>query len=275
MNEIFSSEKTLAIIGILVSVFFGIFGIWGVIIVLRRRYQGEITLFIEDSMALFDSIVKNLFPDIAVLYNGEPVSEGLVLLKGTFINSGSIDITENMIKQPLQISLPNDYKWRSAKIIRSSEGFSVAAETNGNMLTFATDSFRCDEYFRFEALVEVPFYDQAKKSQSISRKLIDVLGVKHRIMNAGKVKITQLPPALDKVSISDLFLHLLPLIVLPCLLALGGFLWPRFVGESTIFNSVIVLLTMIMISIFITFPFYGDRKLAKLRRKIGIDKNPQ
>ena len=77
----------LAIVGVVLTV---VFGVWGILLY-RRRYPGRITFFVEASVPLFHSIVRNM-PKLSVLYEDEPVSEGIVLLKGVLINTGSTDI---------------------------------------------------------------------------------------------------------------------------------------------------------------------------------------
>lgn len=94
----------LGIVSILATV---VFGIWGLYVVVRRKYPGGLTLVVDDCIGLFDTIVKN-FPDLAVLYHEQPVSHGLVLFKGTFLNSGTKDITPEMVETPITLALPKD-----------------------------------------------------------------------------------------------------------------------------------------------------------------------
>ena len=63
----------LAIIGTLATI---VLGGWGIYLAVKRRYPGRITFIIEDSIGLFDSIVRNL-PELAVLYKGESVRQNL------------------------------------------------------------------------------------------------------------------------------------------------------------------------------------------------------
>jgi hypothetical protein len=181
-------EHVLGVLGILLTTGFGI---WGLVIVLRRRYPGEITLVVGDCIGLFDAIVKN-FPDLAILYHNKPVSHGLVLFKGTFLNSGQKDITADMVEGRLHIALPDGYKWLSAIIVQSSENVSAAVTKRGDALEFATGLFRRGEYLRFEALAEIPVSLEADKRQSISSKLIDGLKPAHRIADTTKVRTIRL-----------------------------------------------------------------------------------
>ena len=52
------------------------------------KYPGEITLFQERTIRLFDDVTGNL-PQITVSYKGQPVGKNLSLLKGYMLNTGT------------------------------------------------------------------------------------------------------------------------------------------------------------------------------------------
>jgi len=176
----------LAVLGIVATV---LFGIWAVHVVIRRRYPGEITFVVNDCIGLFDTIVKN-FPELAVLYQEEPVSHGLVLLKGTFLNSGKKDITPEMVENKITLNLPEDFKWLAAKTVGSSPNVYASVVAEPNSLRFSTSLFRCQEYFKFEALAELPVPD---KDNSIKAKLVTNISPSHRIADTGKIREVSLP----------------------------------------------------------------------------------
>ena len=134
--------------------------------------------------------MKN-FPDLAVLYRAEPVSHGLVLLKGTFLNSGRKDITPEMVADPVTLQLPEDFKWLAAKTVGASPGVHIAAESDSTALRFSANLFRCQEYFKFEALAEVPV---AGKGRSIAAELVTSLNASHRIADTARIRELPLPP---------------------------------------------------------------------------------
>jgi len=176
----------LTVLGILATV---LFGVGSVHLVIRRHYPGQITLVVDDCIGLFETIVKN-FPELAVLYQEQPVSHGLVLFKGTFLNSGKKDITPEMVENKLTLGLPEDFKWLAAKTIGSSPNVQASVETESNSLRFSTGLFRCQEYFKFEALAEVPVPD---KDKSIKAKLVAEMKPVHRIADTGKIREVSLP----------------------------------------------------------------------------------
>ncbi len=200
----------LAILGILATV---LFGVWGVYVIIRRRYPGQITLIVDDCIGLFDTIVKN-FPDLSVLYQEKPVSHGLVLFKGTFLNSGKKDITPEMVENKITLELPEDFKWLAAKTITSSPNVQSSVEIDSNSLLLSTGLFRCQEYFKFEALAEVPVSD---KDESIKANLLSEIKPTHRIADTGKIRKLLLPP--EVYTKLRIFKRIIPL----CILLLVGF----------------------------------------------------
>lgn len=108
-----STSDIFTFIGIVITF---IFGIWGIVVVVRRRYPGEITYVKESYIGLFDSIVKNL-PELSVLYNDKPVGQGLVLVKGAILNTGSKDITESMIEKKISLTLPDEFRGLLQKLL--------------------------------------------------------------------------------------------------------------------------------------------------------------
>jgi hypothetical protein len=182
-----STPNILTIIGIAATI---IFGIWGIIIVVRRRYPGEITYVKEAYIGLFDSIVKNL-PELSVLYNNNPVGQGLVLVKGSILNTGSKDITESMIEQKISLSLPDEFRWLTAKIVGCSQNVHAEISIEGQNLSFLTGLFRCNEFIRFQAIAEVPIHPS--KNERIERRLEKAIAINHRIADTKKVVSVDLP----------------------------------------------------------------------------------
>jgi len=190
-----TTEQIVGILGLLMTVVFGALSVY---LFFTRRYPGQITLVRESTIALFDSIVKN-FSNLTVLYNTLPVSEGLVLLKGAFVNTGSKDISKDMVRENLCLRLPEKFTWRSAKVVSSSPSVHAEAKLSSQDITFDIDLFRCKEFVRFEAVVEVPVgtTGQSESGQSLENRLHRALQVRHRIADTQKVKVREFP---DEVS---------------------------------------------------------------------------
>ena len=155
----------------------------------KRKYQGEVTFVRESCIGLFDSIVKNM-SDLAVQYKGTPVAQGLVLLKGSFLNTGAKDISDGMVEENIAIHLPDKSRWLTAKIVSGSPKVQANVNVTEKAISFDIGLFRCKEYIRFEALAEVDTEDSADRSEeeSIEGRLIDSLSITHRIADTQKIK---------------------------------------------------------------------------------------
>ncbi len=183
----------LGIFGIIVS---ACFGIWGVTLSLKKRkYPGEIS-FIEDHyIGLFDEIVANI-KDLSVLYKKSSIDSSLVLFKGHLINSGSKDISPDMVGEELSANLPKHFRWLEAKIIKSSPKVKADIKLDSEeKIKFNLGLFRCSEFVSFEALAEVPANEPVKdiKEEKASIQFKNALFWEHRIADTGSIKSEQLP----------------------------------------------------------------------------------
>lgn len=172
-----------SIIGIVISVIFGLIGIY---LTIRSKYSGRVTFVNEQTIELFDAIGNSL-DKLAVTYNGSAVNENLVLLNGAFINSGKFDITKDMVEQPITIILPKGYKWLTGRIVDSN----VKAEfiqVDENNISVPTGLFRCGEYIRFHALAQLP---EINEDVSNSERFKKAISFEHRIVNTKSINETE------------------------------------------------------------------------------------
>jgi hypothetical protein len=177
-------NTTLGIVGIAISL---MFGVWGLFLVVKYR-SGHLTFVREQTIALFDSIVKNL-PELAVLYRDSQITPNLVLIKGAFVNTGRKDISPQMIESPLTVFLPKGFSWLTAKVISSSHNVnaSIQIDSNGN-LQVKSGLLRCREFIRFQALAEVP----PDVERAADQQLIDALRFSHRIQDTRPIRTIEL-----------------------------------------------------------------------------------
>lgn len=168
--------------GVLATIIFGVLSIY---LFKSKRYPGELTFISEQTLGLFNSIIKN-FPEIKIQYDNKSIDQQIALLKGFIVNSGTIDIKESMVDDKLKLKLPNGFKWLSAKIVDSTSGNkSHISVIENNIVEFNLGLFRKDEFIKFEALVDIPIDDESPKSfaDSLSNKLL----FEHRIADTNKV----------------------------------------------------------------------------------------
>lgn len=172
-----SIDTILAVIGLILSMYFGYLGIK---YAFKFRKKPEIIFLKNTSISLFKTIVKNL-DDIEINFQGKKIQENLILFKGTFFNNGNVDIEKSVIHKPIEIELPNNYNWVSFKIIDTSEDLDVKIEQNNNKLIFNWDLLKEGEFFTFDSLLEYKPEDQEKEVISIGRRLLKDLKISHRI----------------------------------------------------------------------------------------------
>jgi hypothetical protein len=180
-----NTSDILGVLGIVATI---VLGVWGIIIAVRRRYPGQLTYIKEPYIELFDSIVKNL-PELSILYNNAPVGQGLVLIKGAILNTGSKDITNEMVEQELTFALPEGFRWLTAKVTGNSGNVAGTADIQDRSLVFTTGLFRCNEFIRFQAIAEVPVHNanDGKQSKGIEERLDEAISITHRIADTQKV----------------------------------------------------------------------------------------
>jgi len=170
------------IIGIALTV---IFGVPSIISLFR---SGKITFVKEDSICLFDAVIKN-FPPLKISYNDSPIAQNLVLLKGAIVNTGSKDITLAMVEKDLEAQLPDNFKWLNIAIVDKSKDLKVSPEIKDTRtLVFRFGLFRRKEFVRFEALIEVPIKTDPKTGDVETLKdIVKIVVFAHRISDTRKV----------------------------------------------------------------------------------------
>ena len=178
----------LGIIGITIS---ALFGLWGIYVAARHRYPGRIDFVKEQTIALFDAIVKDL-PSVSILYEGVPVKENLVLIKGALLNSGSLDISPSNVETPISINLPEGFRWIAASVIHASKNIIASIKIEKETkLVIDTSLFRCKEHVTLQALAEVPL-DKKDHDVSFENLLESSIEFVHRIANTGRVKTIEI-----------------------------------------------------------------------------------
>jgi hypothetical protein len=180
-------SDTLSVAGILISV---LFGVWGIYLSLRRaKYPASLTFVREQTVALLDDFATRI-PNLSVLYKDMPIDKSVVLLSGFLVNDGNVDITPQMTEQPLTCELPSGCSWLEFKLTGAAEALHAdGAIKTPSRLELKFGLFRRDEAFSFQALALVSA-DYAKKKPTA---LAQALRWSHRIAGLGTIKTTTLP----------------------------------------------------------------------------------
>jgi hypothetical protein len=166
----------IGIIGIIITIF-------GVFYVRKFKYPGKLSLIKILSVGLLNDLIKN-FEDISIKYKGTSINDNIYLLKAIIFNDGKTDIDDQMIKKPLELELPENYKWIDIKLDDVSSNIKCDYKINdtNNSLLWNFDLICIGEFISFDALIEVP------KSIKNSEQLIDKVKIKSRITNTAVKK---------------------------------------------------------------------------------------
>lgn len=178
----------LGVVGVVATIILGVYGIY---VTLRRRYPGKLQLYVQDSIPLFESIVKNL-PQLSIAYQDKPVDERLVLLKAVLANTGSVDITPAMVEEEITLSLPLGYRFLAVNVVsRSPSVSSKLAITLDNRAKVTTGLFRCGEFIRFWALIQTS-PTPADEAEDKGDDVLEGLTIVHRIANTQRIRVSAL-----------------------------------------------------------------------------------
>jgi hypothetical protein len=145
----------------------------------------------------------------------------MVLLKGYIMNTGSKDITPDMVEEPLALKLQEGFKWLDAKAIpyKTQVKASLAIKDD-TTAEFNFGLFRVDELVKFEALAEVPAGQpelENNKQESAKQKLKDSMHFVHRIADTRKIIASRLPLLLPFKG----FIIIFSIVILLCLGCIG------------------------------------------------------
>lgn len=186
--------NTAIIIGLIGTFATILFGALSIYIIKRKRYPGEIIFIQEDCLSLVDAIVRN-FEDISIQYKNRDIGEDILYLKGLFLNSGDIDVNENMIEQPLTIRIPDKFKWLNIKITKASsyqnKGLTLQDDQN---VAVKFGLFRKKEFIQFEGLIETSLQNDKVSS---SKYLLENISFSHRISDVRKVTTKEMATEAD------------------------------------------------------------------------------
>lgn len=164
---------TLALLGILFTIVFGIPGI----IAFLRRYETKLVFIQEDLINLYDKVVKNI-EGLKITYKKKPINEYIYLLRGVLFCLGKRDITREQIEKYLYFKIPKNSIWHDYKIISKTEDLKIDLKIEKEKLILKLGLFKDGEFLYLDGLFES--HDPQVKENLIT--------ISHRIANIGKVK---------------------------------------------------------------------------------------
>jgi hypothetical protein len=143
----------------------GAFGtLYGVYLTIKYRSTKQFSFVIIKSIALFDTLVKNI-PDLSIFYKGHNITPELILIELALLNTGTQDITPETIEKPISITLPEEYKWLSVgKTVFSSDIEADIKIIHDQKIEINTGLFKLNDFIRFQSLLSVPERDHFFKN---------------------------------------------------------------------------------------------------------------
>ena len=138
------SDRSLAILGLVVGVVLGLGGIISGYYFYIQSIQERIPTFLISPVRA--SIVKsdsNDLTDLSVLYKGKPIiPKNVVAVRIYMWNSGKLPILKSDILRPIQLMFPNDAKildYRILKYSREVDNIKINSINGSNMLDLTFD----------------------------------------------------------------------------------------------------------------------------------------
>ena len=157
----------------------GIFYAW------KSRPHGRIGISICDYIPLVHRITRNI-PNLQIEYNNSIVSENVVFITGILSNWGNKDITNEMIKDTIILSLPANARWLHATMPGQSAA-AVSCTASASNLCFNPTLLKNSEHFPFTALIEWDTDHEVKLLDDIK-----LFGLHFRVADTISVGVKQL-----------------------------------------------------------------------------------
>lgn len=260
------AETLLGVLGLVATVAFGALSLG---LFVRRRYPGELTFFGERTISLFDEIVKNI-PDLTILYQSRPISEGLVFFSGLLVNTGALDITPEMVVSPVRLRLPGDFSWVQSRIVAASPGVEAKTTLHDTVIELQVGILRRDEFLRLEALAEVPVQSAGNYAKHPALALASALTFEHRITGTGRIRQREAPAwsVGPKKKLAA---------VIVALMTMALILFPTIKSDlhSRPLFAAVYIASLVLAGAMVMFPVLDSMRLERaMKRIIGFKEDP-
>jgi len=127
--------------------------------------------------------LSNEFPEFQLHYDGENLSNNVMVLKGGFMNVGRNDIDALKGDADIKLILPEECRIKAVKVLPSTDDLIVNAnQDKENVINFGIrELFKSNEYFKYTAIIETSIEIE---------DIFDNLKFQHRILNTEKIQDT-------------------------------------------------------------------------------------
>ena len=154
----------------------------------KKRYPGEVTIISQKGINLVDEIVSKI-DKIKITYGGAEIAHNVIFLRGYIINTGSIDIAQEMVREEISATVPEGFRLLEAEVSPSNPKLKVDWNIlSEKTLRISVDLLRRNETLSFQVVMEAP--SRNSKNENEDKKL--GLHWDHRIKDVGSVKVESL-----------------------------------------------------------------------------------
>jgi hypothetical protein len=122
----------------------------------KSRYPSHLTCYTHEVIPLAAWITRSL-PDLSILYRDIAIGDSTFFLSAYLVHTGHRDISQDMVAEPLTVSVPEGYRWLAVHAgDRSPELSASVTSVSDSVIAFDLGLFRVGEYVEFVALVDCP-----------------------------------------------------------------------------------------------------------------------
>jgi hypothetical protein len=188
-------QIVLSVIGVLATV---AFGAWAVVLALRSGRGVQFTFAQDQCLSLIDDVTHKV-QNLSISYSGEPITDNLVLIRGYLINTGTRDVSPDMVEHALRLPAPPGYRWREAKVSETSKDLEgEALVLPSGQIEFRHGLWKKKECLNFTALAQkTKLYEEptdGRDSYFSPRQFFEMLGFTHRIADCDDVAKVRILP---------------------------------------------------------------------------------
>ena len=167
------------IIGIAVSVGFGIYGV--VSTIYKKKYPKQMEFYVLDLVRIISPLIRK-YDSIKLLHNDKE-TQNVSFIRCMCMCTGDEDVIlkSESPKDGMQVVLPKEYKWLEVQPQESSKGLEVDLTIDSEqptILHISSELFKREEAFTFDAYIE---------GQTDERLRTSDIKIQHRLNNTGKV----------------------------------------------------------------------------------------
>jgi len=180
--------------GTILALITGIITIAGIIIGIRQyqknKRETKLGFKINGVFPILNKGEEKL--NLRMVHNGEEVERPLILLSGSIENTGTTDIDQNRIYEPLKLKIGDDFKWRDFALNDKSQIGQKKKILNEKEIELNWDLLKKNESLGFEALIEL---EEEVSSDDVSAitfdKLYEVLAFDYRITDLDRIEFVK------------------------------------------------------------------------------------